>query len=487
MTVPHLPGKSARRDRGVALLLVIFALMMVSAIGLGMMTQTDTESAINSNFRDQQLSYYAATAGLEEARDRMRAGNITLPVLKPGAGGAGGAYGVTYIINPKSGETVAPWTAGSAYVDEEICKEALLQCSGSSLPSAASWYTSLNADPSYSASSLGIEYKWTRLTLKLNRSAIGGPANTAPLLVDGNSSNADNYVCWNGTNEVSQSSTCSSTNYKDVYHLTSLAVTSNGSRRMLQYELTQNSLDLGFDFPGALSLIGPSVSSSFPNSNNFRIDGRNHTSCDGSSGTTTGGLPAIAVQNSTADASVTAAIPRADHYTGTGSTPDVEVASIPSVFQSPSSIEALLTSLKGKAPHVYGSNPSGIALGSSASPQFDFVDGDLTLSSSRGYGVLVVTGTLTLSGNFGWQGAILVLGKGALVASGGGNGEFDGAILVAKSRDDSGNVLSSLGTPTFNWSGGGGNGLYYSSACFTPSNTPPVTDYKIISSRELIY
>ena len=58
-------------ERGVALLLTMFALMIVTAIGFSMMFQTDTETAINSNFRDQQAAYYAAAAGLEEARDRM--------------------------------------------------------------------------------------------------------------------------------------------------------------------------------------------------------------------------------------------------------------------------------------------------------------------------------------------------------------------------------------------------------------------------------
>ena len=88
------------------------------------------DHASNSNFRDEQTAYYAANAGLEEARDRMRidAGsgitiNASLPTAKPGA-----ANGVLYILNPKSSETVAPWTTTNAYFDDEICKE--VSCGG---------------------------------------------------------------------------------------------------------------------------------------------------------------------------------------------------------------------------------------------------------------------------------------------------------------------------------------------------------------------
>ena len=61
---------------------------------------------MNSNFRDEQTDYYAAKAGLEEARDRMRTGatntvSASLPTAVPGAAG-----GVD--LNPTGSETVAP-------------------------------------------------------------------------------------------------------------------------------------------------------------------------------------------------------------------------------------------------------------------------------------------------------------------------------------------------------------------------------------------
>jgi hypothetical protein len=48
-----------------------------------------------------------------------------------------------------------------------------------------------------------------------------------------------------------------------------------------------------------------------------------------------------------------------------------------------------------------------------------------------------------------------------------------------------GALLTSVGVPTFNWSGGGGNGIYYSSGCINEASY--LSDYQIVASRELLY
>ncbi len=112
-----------------------------------------------------------------------------------------------------------------------------------------------------------------------------------------------------------------------------------------------------------------------------------------------------------------------------------------------------------------------------------YVNGDLTLSGeTTGYGILVVTGTYTAGGNVGWRGIVLVVGQGRMVVSGGGSNEYDGAVLIAKTRDSSGNLLSSLGSTYLDWSGGGGNGVYYSSGCVSNSST--LTTYRVLAYRE---
>ena len=99
-----------------------------------------------------------------------------------------------------------------------------------------------------------------------------------------------------------------------------------------------------------------------------------------------------------------------------------------------------------------------------------------------------------MSGNFGWNGVVLVIGKGRLINNGGGNGQINGTVIVARTRDSSGNLMSTLGTPTVDWSGGGGNGIYYDH-CWAnnmlakiPFNPGPTTQpLKILSTRTVSY
>jgi hypothetical protein len=81
---------------------------------------------------------------------------------------------------------------------------------------------------------------------------------------------------------------------------------------------------------------------------------------------------------------------------------------------------------------------------------FTFVDGDVSLPSSGGKGLLVVTGTLSMNGSQTFEGLVLVLGGGVLDRSGGGNGTSLGAFVVAK-FNNTGDFLA----PTFTSSGSG--------------------------------
>ena len=100
------------------------------------------------------------------------------------------------------------------------------------------------------------------------------------------------------------------------------------------------------------------------------------------------------------------------------------------------------------------SNPDGA---------FTFIDGDLTLGpgSPTGQGTLIVTGKLTLNGNFQWNGVIMVLGTGEVYRSGGGHGDIYGAMFVAKFAA-AGLDSDVFGAPTFDTSGGGTANIQYS-------------------------
>jgi hypothetical protein len=101
------------------------------------------------------------------------------------------------------------------------------------------------------------------------------------------------------------------------------------------------------------------------------------------------------------------------------------------------------------------SNPDGV---------LTFVDGDFTLGpgSPTGQGTLIVTGNLTLDGNFNWNGVIMVLGEGHVLRSGGGHGNIYGAMFVAKFAR-TGASTDVFGAPYFNTDGGGSANIQYSS------------------------
>jgi hypothetical protein len=93
--------------------------------------------------------------------------------------------------------------------------------------------------------------------------------------------------------------------------------------------------------------------------------------------------------------------------------------------------------------------PSDFGAGT-ANGLFTFVDGDVSLPSAGGKGLLVVTGTLSMNGSQTFDGLVLVLGGGVLDRSGGGNGTSLGAFVVAK-FNSTGDFLA----PTFTSSGSG--------------------------------
>src|SRR5216684_8394937 len=90
-----------KREEGIALLVALFALMLLSAVGLGMMYATNTETSINANYRDKQIAQYGSMAGVQEARDRIQPVNVVAPITAPNVLPSLTSKNVFYIINPK--------------------------------------------------------------------------------------------------------------------------------------------------------------------------------------------------------------------------------------------------------------------------------------------------------------------------------------------------------------------------------------------------
>jgi Tfp pilus assembly protein PilV len=216
--------KTSNSQSGVALLVALMALLIISAAAAAMIMMSNSETYTSSNFKDEQVAFFASKAGLEEIRDRMMttASNSLSTVLPTNLPGT--TNGVLYVTNDP---TAQPWnTTGSKYPDDEICKE--VACS-SNVPAGAPWYTTNAASATYAATPK-LPWKWVRITLKTNKSS-GGTVHTNS--VDGATNG--NLVCWNGTNEtVTATADCGA--QTPVYVATALATTASGSRRMTQFE-----------------------------------------------------------------------------------------------------------------------------------------------------------------------------------------------------------------------------------------------------------
>jgi hypothetical protein len=474
---------SRDHQRGVALLMALIALLIIGAITAGAILLSNTETSVSSNFRDEQLAFFSAKAGVEEARDRMQKGvtdtlrTASLPTTLPGTAGS-----VLYILNPANGETVAPWNGSSSttYPDDEICKEtSTIACSSNlpSLSSCSSWCVSTTASSVYAASPV-LPWKWVRVMLKQNNALTSYSTNGV--------STSGAQTCWNGTNE--ETTSCAPPDFLPVYTMTALAVTPTGSRRMVQAEIAEDRLN--FNASAALTLDGTGDTASMPTSNNFGISGTDVGGCGAT--TTNPAVPAIGVGSNADVTTVAGAIPnnRKNNYTGSGgSNPDVEnvSSSLPLNLQSVSSLQALVSTVKANVtqPVITGPATNIANAGTLANPQIIYVNGDLTLTGAvTGYGMIVVTGTFTASGNVGWNGLVLVVGKGNFVGSGGGGNVYNGAILVAKTVDAMGNPLATIGAPTFNFAGGGGNGFNYASGCIDAVNK--LSTFHIMAFREML-
>jgi hypothetical protein len=139
-------------------------------------------------------------------------------------------------------------------------------------------------------------------------------------------------------------------------------------------------------------------------------------------------------------------------------------------------------SVGGPTTACTGSGPYG----TDASPAVTYVNGDFNFGNSSGAGVLIVTGTLNITGNSSFNGLILVIGQGVINESGGGNGQFNGSIFLAKTNTATSPIsqLAALASPAIQWNGGGTNGIQYNSCWANIGNS---MHYLVVASREEMY
>jgi Tfp pilus assembly protein PilX len=487
-----------RSQRGIALVLAIFTLMLISVIATSLILMTGTSAAIKANYKSSMQAFYDAKAGLEEGRSRLWPGN---PASVSNCVFIGGnpmpVNQVCYITNPDAaaGETsIDPTNSSDPYADTEYASEfgSLGSAHVNSVPSNS---------PLTSPAIAGPLYKWVRITPRTEQSA--------GMNVDGTTPATDQHplfygVCpgcdpLNGLNQFVYSGVGTPENSSQVLTVTALAKTPTGGfsgTRLLQYTVAQNPNPLGQAlippgssvppplsqiFQAALTLDGNGVTYSGNGSKGLPVNGNDSNGAPGS------GIGAIAYTNSHDPA------PSCNCQSPSG-IPGVATVTLPPQMQTPAGLSALVNTITEDAsvvltgPTDQSSLPSSM---SAANPMIVVVNGDFHLthangnSAFTGYGLLLVTGTLYYDPDDSWNGVILVIGKGVFNGSQNGkNGQINGAVFVANILDSSGKVLTGplLGPASFNGTGGG-NGIHYGSRFV--NNFQPGLPYQVLSFREI--
>lgn len=485
---------SCSGERGIALFMAIFCLMLLSAIAAGFMFLANTETAVNSNYRESQKAYFGARAGVEEARARLAGGAanpLTIPAGVPTLSGGR----IIYITNPTGAtDTVQPWNTANKYFDDTLCQirfgDATLnsyvtgetptngvRCT--TAPSGSTWYTQVNSTFPNTNTPSAMPYKWVRVVLKWNNMAW-------PNQVDGAGTNVQ--ACWNGTAEVllpAGKATCAAAGWSNVYAIASLGLTPSGARRMYEMEVVPpvtlpvqaavfsklnsnygDSMNVtGYTEAGCAApntsggLAGPGATVTTPGSGNVL----------GSPYNTQGNQPFPynfpGIINSLKNFSTS--------LTTAGAVAGQTAATTPGVTSSTSVVA-------GTTVTTYTGTPSA-PLGTAATPQITYVAGSgdpahpnqVTLTGLSGQGVLLIDGNLTVhsSGtNLQWKGLIMVTGN--IVFDGGGDPSIHGAVVGG------GTFLAN--SPSFN------NVSIVQNACLINQSFDKMP-LSIVSSRELPY
>jgi hypothetical protein len=140
---------------------------------------------------------------------------------------------------------------------------------------------------------------------------------------------------------------------------------------------------------------------------------------------------------------------------------------IPLWLSTPTRLDATIAALRNVAKasgNYYTSDNGPAAPGDYATGTgITFVDGDYTFGGHGdwGGGLLIVTGKLTLKGEFSYKGMIMVTGAEGLAREGGGNGVMQGNVVIAPY--DPTNLAQPFLPPKYDMSGGGTSLITYDS------------------------
>jgi hypothetical protein len=473
------------------MIVALLCLVLLAAIGMGLMFMADTENSVNNNYRDSQKAYFAARAGAETVRLQLAgSGSLNASALGLTMPVAGAGTGMIYVKNPTAGEAIDPTAVSGTtiltnpYLDDQLCWESYGglalsagtggPCGGTNgtaptqLLAAATSFTpvTLPTSPGINGTD-ALPFKWVRITNKQN---LMGPLNQKV-----NAATANGLqVCWDGGQEITipvgQTCTGQVPSTMPVWVITSLAVTPKlgqnpGARRMVQMEVSLNP-----------PLVPPApISTQAPVNlqGSFILNAYDNCSC---TCTTPKNGPTVCGVGQPACVSSAHAVFTASTVSQTGGsgqtttsygTDPTGPASVQNVNPWPANLNidnlirhyspgatmpSFAASCSGTQ-NFTATPPQYLSCGTQTSQQFgtfpsslpteptpgsytsvtEYIPGSVKLTSAAsGSGVLIVDGDLEINGGLNWYGLILVRGQVSFTGGAGQSTNLYGAILAGK-------------------------------------------------------
>ena len=432
-----------QEERGIALMVSMFALLILTLIGLAMLTRATTEVLINDNFKRSKSTFLAAEAGTEEARFRLTAaaGANRIDTLFPSDGTES-----TKVVYIRASTSIVPTDQSSSnrYRDTEYANIRTRNSSGSQTSTTSTLYG--NA-PTYLTTIMTgtVPYSWVKITRKTetlagqNVDALGTNQNSpvfyGPLNINGKISQYVRDAANALTHDLAYSN--------PVYLITTMSLDATGAQRKIQTELVvmppieaNAAIDSyqNVDFQGTLDIDGHDEC--HPGDDNYSVYG---VSSAGTIDNTNGSqevdgrdppLPALPGSDSICPGcpfnhDVPALVDRLKKHP---------------MFQSIVTAGATCsgTPLSCAQQNAQLGTPPSTPGGSGGTPKFYYSPGDLHLSgnSSRGYGILVVDGDVEFNGGIYFEG--IIIAKGTFNFTGGGADAINirGAVIAGDSVSD---------------------------------------------------
>jgi Tfp pilus assembly protein PilX len=439
------PYARSRNDQGIALLVSLFALVILSLIGLALMTTASTEVLINDNFKRSRVAYYAAESGAEEARLRLSSASGANRIDTLFSDGTAS----TMVVYIRRDATIDPTNNSSSnpFYDPEYNSIKVRDSSGS-LTTTTSTLSGQTATYRTSTITSNVPFAWVKVTRKTELLAGQAVDNVA-----GNQSDAVHFGPLTATNVISQyvrdavnALTHHAAKSNPVYLVTAMGLDAAGSQRKILTELTipppintTAAIDSfqNVDFSGNLSISG--IDECNPTNKVYGVSSNGTIGSPNPSQTVIGQdppPPALPLSPSLCPGCpFNYDVPRLINWLKNSGPfePVNSTGTNVSCSGSPVSCSGSDVVL-GTPPNL----PPPLTPTNTPELKYYYSPGNLSITSnnSNGYGILLVDGDVTFHGGVYFEGIIIVKGTFNFAGGGGNTINIRGAVIAGESIID---------------------------------------------------